>query len=258
MRYLTFAAIAAACVSGSALSANDFSFVHGPAGGELGHASILNMVYTGAANSGAFTSFGSLATTSQKNGSAQNGVEGYQSSAMTFVRIQDRGGVSPLHLNGINWSAGQDMNWADGVVDVRVEAKYAGDSHVFGWHNDATDGAFQAITPTTPGSTVDNLSLSTAFRWGLKDTTTGKSFTSDETGNLGGLDQLVTYAMFDNSSQAMLGWVLFWEDRHGSGADYDYNDAMVEIRLIAVPTPMAAGLGFIGLAGVAARRRRTA
>ncbi|MBX3352685.1 MAG: DUF4114 domain-containing protein [Phycisphaeraceae bacterium] len=256
MRYLTMAVVAAAGVSGAALGANDYSFVHAAPGGELGHASILNLVYSGAANSGAFTSFGALSSTSQKNGSSLVTAQGYQSSALTFVRIQDRGGVSPLHLNGINWGVGQDKNWADGVVDVRVEAKYAGDSHVFGWHNDAGDGSFQAIAPTTPGTTVDQVSLSTAFRWGLKDTTTGKSYTSDETTNHGGLDQLVTYAMFDTASSKMLGWLLFWEDRHGSGADYDYNDAVVEVRLIAVPTPMAAGLGAAGMLAIGARRRR--
>lgn len=256
MRYATMAVVVSVWVSGVAVGANEYSFVHGAPGGELGHGAIMNLVYSGAANSGAFTAFGSLASTSQKNGASLTTPLGFQSSALTFVRIQDRGGVSLLHLNGMNWGAGQDQNWADGVVDVRVEAKYAGDSHVFGWHDDTGSGAFQAIAPTTPGTTVEQVSLSTAFRWGLKDTTTGKSYTSDETTNHSGLDQLVTYAMFDTASSKMLGWLLFWEDRHGAGADYDYNDAVIEIRLIAVPTPMAAGLGAAGMLALGARRRR--
>lgn len=256
MRSTKMAVVALACVSGVAMGANDYSFVHGAPGGELGHGAIMNLVYSSAANSGAFTAFGSLGSTSQKNGAAMTTPQGFQSSALTFVRVQDRGGVSPLHLNGMNWGAGQDQRWADGVVDVRVEAKYAGDSHVFGWHDDTGSGAFQAIASTTPGTLVEQVSLSTAFRWGLKDTTTGKSFTSDETTNLSGLDQLVTYAMLDSSSSKLLGWLLFWEDRHGSGADYDYNDAVIEVRLIAVPTPMGAGLAGVGLVALGSRRRR--
>jgi hypothetical protein len=64
---------------------------------------------------------------------------------------------------------------------------------------------------------------------------------------------MVTYLIRKNGS--FYGWLLAWEDRLGSGADYDYNDAWLEVAVI-IPSPLAGGMAGVGLMGLAIRRRR--
>lgn len=253
MKRVIFGACAVVAFAGVASAAQDFTHVR--TGSEPSHLALFNTVY-----GGGFVSVGNVNGTDQGNGNtvATDGgftTLGANSSgfAWQFLRVQDRNGLSPLQMDGSNSLFGaQDTHWADGVINVRVTAKVAGDSHVFGWYNDASASGFQAITPTVVGSTVDNVSLSTEFRWGL-NTSQNLSLTSNEADNQGGKDMMVTYTIFRDG--LFYGWLLAWEDR--LNGDFDYNDAWIEIALVRpIPTPLGAGMGLAGLAGLALRRRR--
>lgn len=247
MRRVTFGACAAVAFAGVAGAAEDYTHVR--TGSEPSHLQLLNSVY-----GGGFSAFGT-ATASDVGGTGApvaNSVIGYSSTNWIFARVQDRNGSSPLNLNGVGIVGAQDTGWADGVIDVRVTAKVAGDSHTFGWYDDASASGFQAITPTVVGNTVDNVALSTQFRWGL-DTSSSLSLTSRESDNPSGQDMMVTYAMYYNT--VFYGWLLAWEDR--IGGDFDYNDAWIEIALVnVIPTPLAAGMGSVAMGGLLMLRRR--
>lgn len=234
-------------VAACAQAAQDYTHVRN--GSEATHLQLFNTLYGGG--------FGAVntATASDNGGTGAdvaNSVIAYSNATWLFARTQDRNGSSPLQLDGSNSLTGaQDTNWADGVINVRVTAKVAGDSHTFGWYNDAGSGLFQSITPTVVGNTVNNLALSTDFRWGL-DTSFHGELTSDEGDNTGGKDMMVTYAMFKNGD--FFGWLLAWEDR--LEGDFDYNDAWIEVALAPIPSPLAASMGAVALGGLATRRRR--
>jgi hypothetical protein len=247
---MILAAMSGAMVAGAATAIPTYTNVR--TGSESNHLTLFNSLY-----GGGFATTPSIAVgVDQGNGTTNNAVTvGFSNGTWEFLRTFDTGGVSPLDLQNGNFAGAQDTNWQDGVVDVRVTAKIAGDSHTFGWYNDASASGFQAITATTVGNVVNDVSLSSSFRWGL-DTSNGLDLTSDGSLDNGGLDQMVTYQIMHNG--AFYGWLLAWEDRVGSGADYDYNDAWLEIAVLAViPSPLAGGMAGIGLMGLAARRRRS-
>ncbi len=220
-------------------------------GSESNHLALFNSLYGGGFSPASLPTGG----VDQGNGSTNNAVNvGFSNSVWNFVRNYDGGGSSPLDLQGSNFGFAQDTDWQDGVVDVRVTAKIAGDSHTFGWYNDVSASGFQSIAATVPGTVVDDVSLSSSFRWGL-NTSQSLSLTSDGSLSNNGLDQMVSYAIFQNGD--FYGWLLAWEDRVGSGSDYDYNDAWIEIAVLApIPSPLAGGMAGLGLVGLAARRRR--
>lgn len=242
--------MAAACglaIAGSAIALPTYTNVR--TGSESNHLTLFNNLYGGGFAAAVLPTGG----VDQGNGSTNNAVSvGFSNGVWNFLRTFDGGGASPLDLQGSNFGAAQDTTWQDGVVDVRVTAKIAGDSHTFGWYDDANASGFQAITTTVVGNTVSGVSLSTSFRWGL-NTSQSLNLTSDGSLSNGGLDQLVTYAIFRNNS--FYGWLLAWEDRVGGGSDYDYNDAWLEVAVI-IPSPLAGGMAGLGLMGLAARRRR--
>lgn len=255
------AGMAAALSTSAALAAPvDFSVVNGPAQGEVDHHTILGTIYGGTFNTlnsfNGGTNFRS--TLGVVNGSVRNNAGTVASvignGTVTVTRVQDRNGVSNA-INQLLFGGGNDQRWSDGIVTAVAEAKYAGDTHTFGWQNTFGPGGVK-----TPILTTNNLnapqvvSLSSAFRWTL-DTGIGNNLTSIEAEN--GFDQLVVY---DVTMPGFNGrkWLLFWEDRKDgqSFADYDYNDAVIEITVVPLPAPvLAAGAGLLGLALV---RRRLA
>ena len=218
-----------------------FTTVNPAPGGELGHAPILNNVY-----GGAFALNESPVPTYTTN-------TGY-----TLTRVSDNGLGGVMSIVGGSLTT-DDQSWsrgdAVGPVTVIARAKYAGDSHTIGWIDDTAETpAYQSILSSTNFNNPAAVTLSSSFRWALNDITTGKTWTSRASDNVNAStthDQLVTYRV-TGPSITQPTFLLFWEDRIGSGADYDYNDAVFEIT--AVPTPGAASL--FGFAALAASRRR--
>lgn len=229
---------------GAAASAHGaFTTVNGAPGGELNHLQILNNVYGG----------GFLAL--------EGPTPAFSNGSLTFTRINDSGLGGVLTIVTSDTSATDDQRWsvgdATGPATVIARAKYAGDSHTFGWIDDTQgEPVYQSLGSTSTFNVPVMVNLSSDFRWALHDTTTGSMWTSRSSDNLdnhgNARDQMVTYRV-TGAGVTQPTFLLFWEDRIGGGADYDYNDAVVE--LTAVPAPGAVGLAGLGALAFTRRRR---
>lgn len=230
---------AAAAVASADIS---FSTINPAPGSEPGHRRIFENIYGG--TWGSFM----LSTRDFSNGT------------ITAMRYAD-GGASMAQDLGLGALVADDSHWSGGETIVTARAKHAGDRSTFGWFNDAAeDPAFRPIIATGTLNAPVTLNLSSAFRWGLQDHTTGSMFSSDPASNgmRAGIpaDHLVTYRIYGAESNKAV-WLLFWEDRAAhQNSDWDFNDAVIEItteRVIPAPGAMAlaSAAGFLGL-----RRRR--
>jgi len=236
------AAIATGLVAGSTALAG-FSTINPPAAGEIGHLDILNGLY-----GGSFTQDG------------VNFINGGAGGTVNAMRIDDFG-VGADKLNLVNGAPGlaDDQIWDDGVAAANARAVYAGDSQSFGYFLGESGGAYNELFSVSgsgfavSGNAVIDFSGAT-WRWGRGGNAFGphSSLASE---NADGRDHMVTYKITGLPNTIAV-WLLFWEDRDFDDprSDFDYNDLVVEIR--AIPTPMAAGLGFLGLGGLAGMRRR--
>ncbi len=186
----------------------------------------------------------------------------YSNGTITATRVVDCGQGGPLDLCFGNPEV-PDQIWAGGPATVIARAKYAGDNSVFGWRDDTSGGAFQPLMNTASLDVPVEFGGSPQFRWALNDLRTGRHFTSRESDNLvdpgdeasGTRDQMVTYKITGLNSNECV-WLLCWEDRMEGQAfdDYDFNDAVIEVRAIPAPGPLALiGAGLL----LASRRRRS-
>lgn len=235
----------------------DYTVVNDIASGNQTHDKILAAMYGGTFVSQSIIN----GATNMKDGASQNSTVGaYGNGAITATRIMDRGGdgLFSLVLGNNN---DDDQSWSDGVVQLQVTAKFADDNHSFGWIN-KLNGSKTEIAQTSDNSTK-TVNLSKDFKWFLDSPSTGNNLTSVESDNGGTgpfknsfFDQMVSYEI--TGIDGIKRYVLFWEDRVNGQAynDYDYNDAVIEI--VVVPLPSAAIAGGLGLLGVAAIRRRMA
>jgi hypothetical protein len=245
MKSRTSSAFAIAAIAGFTIIAQadaQYTTVNASPGSELGHAAILNNIY-----GGSWSASGVNVT----------------SGASTATRIMDAGAPFGVGLSSISPAISQDDVWSSGGESVTViaRAKYAGDSHIFGWFDDTqAEPVFQPIFATGVFDAPVAVELSSSFRWALQNTSTGRTFTSLPSSNLGAgtrsgesFDQLVSYHVTGPDGLSQI--ALFWEDRiAGESADYDYNDAVITVTTVPAPgTGLLAGLGLLGLAG---RRRR--
>jgi hypothetical protein len=235
----------------------DYTVVNEPASNNQTHDKLLAAMY-----GGSFVGQNLInGATNMKDGAVQNTTfGGYSNGAITATRIMDRGGEGLLNLLLNN---DDDQQWADGVVQLQVTAKFADDNHTFGWIDATAGNAKNALLNTGSLNSPVLVGLSSEFKWFLESPSTGNVLTSVEADNTGVgpfkstfFDQMVSYEIIgvDGSKR----YVLFWEDRLNGQAfnDYDYNDAVIEI--VVVPLPTAALAGAFGLIGVAALRRRMA
>jgi Domain of unknown function (DUF4114) len=227
----------ALAVAGTAIAAPGYTSINPPPGAELNHQQILDMVYGG--------TFG------------LSGIRDYTNGTVTATRVADNGVGGILKILTGNPLSADDQNWSDGITTVMMEAKYAGDNHDFGWFNDSVPSGFQFLLNTNSIGSSVIVNLSSQFRWGLKNNTTGNTWTSLESDNVASgssYDQMVTYQVTGLGTGETV-WLVFWEDRiHGEFyEDYDFNDAVIELRAIPAPGTALLALGALSLVY---RRRR--
>lgn len=240
---ISLSVMAAGVLAAAAGASAAYTSVNPPPGSELSHAQILQNIYGG-----------SFALN-------ESPVPTYSNGAITAERHLDSGDNSLLTL--LSPTGGDDQAWSAagaGPTVITAKAKYAGDSHVFGWIDDSVrGGGFQPLLPTNVFNAPVSVLLSSSFRWALSDTSTGKLWTSrisDNHDDAGAThDQMVTYRITGPGITEPT-YLLMWEDRIGGGSDYDYNDAAIEISARSIPGPGAASLGALGAVGLLRRKRR--
>lgn len=240
-------ALAPLAIAGSSLASPEYTAINGPPGGERSHTTILGDIYGG-----------SWAVTGAAGIDRGNG-------HMSANRVADSGMGTVLSLASSSSLDAEDAVFSGQTVVVSARARYAADSHQFGWIDDTLAmPVFQPLLSTTTGGQPLAVTLSSSFRWALLDQTTGSLLTSRPSDNHGAgsasnqrFDQLTTYHVV-GKSDVQNEWVLFWEDRvTGQNADYDYNDAVITVSLVnVVPSPGAAALTGLGLITLNSRRRR--
>jgi len=182
----------------------------------------------------------------------------FVSPSVQVIRVADSGGLSPLSLNSPNLAIQDDTCDVEyGPLVATARARYAGDYQYFGYVPGESDG-----NPVDNADFVPVMSVSGSgyavhgewtgeidgiFRWARRTSPGGLNlFTSDPSDNIGaddlGHDQLVTYLVQGAPNTTGVTWLLFWEDRitGQDRADYDFNDAVIEINV--APEPSALGL----------------
>jgi hypothetical protein len=196
----------------------------------------------------------------------------YTYNGVTLTRVHDRtdaGGVgASLNIAGTQTldQSVNDQVWVDGIADAAGEARFAGYNQQFGYKDGASGGSYSNLFNLSgSGFAVsggfNDQSFSGPWRWARDGGGDQQSSRDDE--NDTGTDQAVTFKVEGLTGgkydYALAVWVVFFEDKDGndSGADFDYNDLVVEIIAVPLPAPLAlAGLGLIGVAAGRKRLRR--
>lgn len=262
---LLYVAVAAVPLSFAGMAPADYfqgpnyTHVGSPFGTEDAHAEILNNVYGD--RGGNF----SPTVNAKSTGTTWTA---YENNQLRLERVLDVPGLDSsgkeyaMDLGDPSMTAA-DQIWKDGVVNVRADAKFAEFSGDFGYLSGTSGGDFESLFSVEPGNSGYDVegsatfSIDGNFRWGY-DVNQSGLLTSNQDENPQGQDFMATYRVtdLDGNDPAFNGgrpvFLLFWED--WVEGDYDYNDLVIELAVIPLPAPFAMGL--IGLAGVAAVRRR--
>ncbi|TVQ30633.1 MAG: DUF4114 domain-containing protein [Phycisphaeraceae bacterium] len=241
MLRLTIVTSCCIIATGSAVAGPTFTNVQDPIfPGELGHHDILDGIY-----GGSFTQVGN------------DFIGGGASGMVNAIRMVDSGlgGVMNLVTGGLGTA--DDQIWSDGVAAARALARYADLPQSFGYFDGDSGGSFNTMFNVTgsgfnvTGSAVMDFSGMT-WRWGRDGGPTIHSSRADE--NPSGADHMVTYRIEGLENGLLATWLLFWEDLPLGVSDRDFNDLVVEIGVI--PLPSAAGLAGLGLIALGFGRRR--
>ncbi|GMU83955.1 MAG: hypothetical protein AMXMBFR47_38250 [Planctomycetota bacterium] len=239
---------------------------------------LLTIGFCFAASSAAlagFTAIGSSGETNTKRileeitGVGAGGLSGaawgdvsYTGGGFTVTRVDDflsPNGVLDLSTGFAGGSAA-DQLWRDGTVMVGAQARFAGFSQRFGWDAGVSGGSYVNLFDVSgSGFAVSgggNFSLSANPFVFARNGTNGPQW-SDQSRNVALRDQMITYEITSTSGGPKR-WVLMFEDKNfgDSGADWDYNDLVVELTII--PVPGAALLAVLGLGIAGWAKRRTA
>ena len=179
----------------------------------------------------------------------------YSNGGITATRLDDYGGGKTA-LGAV--LLGSDQRFSSGLTSFKLISKNAGDTSAIGWLDDTHGGTFHQLFNDTGniGATTTAM-LSKSVRFEFDDKSTGTKWTtrvSDNVSDHVAYDQMITYRISGLNTTDNV-YLMFFEDRIGKcNADYDYNDAVMEIRTCAVPAP--ASLSLLSASGLLARRRR--
>lgn len=214
-------------LSAGAASAQMFSTVQSPPGGERNHAQILSSALGGTFNA--------------------SGARDYSNGMILADRNRDIGGA-------------HDQVWQPGRYNLTMVAREAGYTHTFGYVKGGAQNlhTFQGLLRSDEIGSSVSVDIGTAFRWAIQNDEQfgGHLFTSRDKDNYGDNDHMVSYQLLKGGN--LFGYALFFEDLKRY-SDEDFNDVAVILTL--VPTPQAAMMGLTGLGGLgllAGRRRREA
>lgn len=189
----------------------------------------------------------------------------------TATRLHDNGGSGGSMQLGTGVGA-NDQVWVDGTVSASAYARFAGDKQAFGWQTGAANSSLgftggPIVQTQTQGFQTAGGGLVSVgpgnFRWiratpgdNNFDANTGNdtfsrfhsSLESENSGN----DMMIAFRVTKAGEQDR--YLLLFEDRFQSeGGDRDFNDFVIE--LVVIPLPTGAAMGMAGMGLLAIRRR---
>jgi hypothetical protein len=255
---LACAASLCACVWPASRAFAGFTNINQPYPGEESHGQIFSAVY-----GGSFTRTGLLSL------DFTNGV-------ITAIRIDDFVDPEPdrapqfdPHLIVVGDTGGDDQTWLANYRVASAEAKFAMYSQNFGYFEGASGGSYvKLFDQTGQGYTVGgDADLSRlagqVLRWGRGGE--GRIFSSKPSDNSDSRDHMVTYrieglAEILGAPAGLTTWLMFWEDKfkNEEGADFDFNDLVVEVQALPIPEPASAGLLLLACTSTVLGRSRRA
>lgn len=181
----------------------------------------------------------------------------------SFVEVGDRdfGSGSFMATRMRDYGAGNDQIWNAGIY--RVESQRHEDHnhrrHRFGYvegtsGNLNTSAFNRLLSGEGPGETA-TVAINEDFRWAAQfQQGNFRTRTTQPGDNPGEYDHYITYTI-TNETGRFVGWMMFVENEEFSNnPDGDFND--LALLLTLTPTPHAAGLGALGLLGMAGLTRR--
>lgn len=279
MKVVAISTIAAA--AGMASAAGTYTTIGNTPSNEVHVTRIMRAIATG--NAGLATGNTALPSSGVFN-SVAGSISYNLGGGLTAVRIFDQvsggvGDVLKLH-EGFNANS-SDQVWRDGQLQFESRARYSAQNQFFGLQKNAGVAAsdtgftdvispfdtnnnddallnigspnFQFLSGASAPTVTVNIGSPVDFRWMRSasqqgSTNDGFSRQSDNTGaNL--RDRMIAFQIIDSNNLNKKQYVLAFED----GSDNDYNDLVIE--LVSIPLPTGAAMGMAGLGLLAIRRR---
>lgn len=180
------------------------------------------------------------------------------------------GGTFVLQANGRDFSNGSvtairiddslDTLFTTDGFDATARAVFADFSQTFGYLPGPSGGSFVSLFDVVSdgyaaAGSAAGVVINGEFRF-ARDGNKGVLASSLPADNADLIDHLVTYRVTGLGNPVLM---LFWEDLHAAGSDFDYNDLVVEVNgARIVPTPAAVGAGLAMMTVGLLRRRRHA
>ncbi len=267
--------------AGMANAAGSYTTIGGTPGNEVHVTRIMQAIATD--NASLATGNTALASSGTFN-SVAGSVAYNLGGTLTAVRIFDQissgiGNVFKLH-EGFNANS-SDQIWRDGQLQFETRARYSAQNQYFGLQKNAGVAAgdtgftdvvspfdtnnnddallnigspnFQFLSGASAPTVTVNIGSPVDFRWmrsGSQQGSTNDGFSrqSDNTG-ASLRDRMIAFQIFDSSKPNQMKYVLAFED----GTDNDYNDLVIE--LVSIPLPTGAAMGMAGMGLLAIRRR---
>ena len=197
---------------------------------------------------------------------APPGAPSYTNGPVTVTRVDDFGVGGFLNMVFGGPGTADDQIWTDGIATISAEARFAHFDQEFGFAHvpPGLGGDYTKLFDVTgsgfdvSGSATFEFSPGDTWVWARADDSDGGTLEnvwySMDGMNRDGLDHMVTYQVTGRDVDATV-WLLMWADENDAAGDWDFNDLVLEIHAVVIPTPGSLALLAVG-GGLLTRRRR--